>query len=151
MAAVRTSDNFSAKIRLHRNVVFVVERLSWWDNTLQLTSQPVSPSSSGFRVCLLVEFYGSCVSCCSVRLGLCSVLHISDVLCLTHYFVKQVDALLQTDFGSWAMRKCKPLFASVAVLIGPISASCQIAITTARIAAKTAVHGALTMAKESFS
>jgi hypothetical protein len=63
----------------------------------------------------------------------------------------QIDALLQTDFGAWAMRKARPLLHSVAVLIGPISASCQIAITTAKIAAKTALHGSIAMAKESFS
>jgi hypothetical protein len=70
-------------------------------------------------------------------------------LCIT--IGAQIDALLQTDFGAWALRKCRPLLHSVAVLIGPISASCQIAITTAKIAARTALRGSIAMAKESFS
>jgi hypothetical protein len=41
LVSYKTASDYTARARLHRNAVYVVERLNWWDSTMQLTAQPV--------------------------------------------------------------------------------------------------------------
>lgn len=41
LAAYTTPSGFGGRVRLHRNAVYVIERLSWFDGVLKVTSQPV--------------------------------------------------------------------------------------------------------------
>jgi hypothetical protein len=62
-----------------------------------------------------------------------------------------LDALARTDQGAWVVRKSTPLVNSAQLMLAPLSATLVIAISSFRMAFKTALRGTVSVVNESFS